>query len=230
MKKTIIVIFVVLLTLVLSANADIIINEILADPAAGLGGDANGDGTRDSYDDEFIEIVNTGAEEKDISGWALSDSADVRHVFPVGTIIPADCAVVVFGGGSPAGDFGQVLVQTSSTGSLGLNNGGDTVTIGDGLSVLSIASFGSDGGFDQSLTLYPDIIGLLPLVKHSTAMGSEGRLFSPGTKSDGTMFSGCIDEGQDGDEEEEIPEFNAVAIPLMILISGIYMAMKRRNQ
>ncbi len=36
----------------------IIINEIFADPATDLTGDANGDGVRGAYDDEFIELVN----------------------------------------------------------------------------------------------------------------------------------------------------------------------------
>ena len=43
-------------------SAQWIINEIHADPAANAGaetpGDANGDGTRHSSEDEFIELIN----------------------------------------------------------------------------------------------------------------------------------------------------------------------------
>jgi hypothetical protein len=39
--------------------------------------------------------------------------------------------VVVFAGGAPTGSFGNSLVQTASSGSLALNNAGDTVTLFD---------------------------------------------------------------------------------------------------
>ncbi|MEJ2747307.1 MAG: ExeM/NucH family extracellular endonuclease, partial [Anaerolineae bacterium] len=128
----------------------------------------------------------------DISGWILSDGYGVRHTFPGGTIVPDSCAIVVFGGGTPTGLFGGSLVQTASTGALGLNNGGDTVTLSDGVNVQGTQGYGSEGGDNQSLTLDPDITGTPPLVKHSTASLSGGALFSPGTLMDGSMFSaGC---------------------------------------
>ncbi|MHC4093923.1 MAG: lamin tail domain-containing protein, partial [Planctomycetota bacterium] len=99
-----------------------LINEIHADPAADLPGDANGDGVRDSSDDEFVEIYNNTGGDLDISGWELADGFGFRHEFPGGTMIAPACAVVVFGGGSPTGAFGGAVVQTASTGSLGLNN------------------------------------------------------------------------------------------------------------
>jgi len=99
-----------------------IINEIHADPDA-LAGDANGDGLINTDDDEFLEIINNTGTSADISGWTLSDNIGVRHTFPAGTELPNRCAVVVFGGGTPTGLFGDALVQ--STGSLGLNNGGE---------------------------------------------------------------------------------------------------------
>lgn len=164
----------------------IVINEILADPDA-TNGDANGDGVVDTADDEFVEIVNTSGADLDISGWTLADGFGVRHTFPANTIIPADCAIVVFGGGTPTGSFGNALVQIA--GSLGLNNGGDTITINDGSKNYSV-TYGGDGGDNQSLTLDPDISGG-SFVKHSVATGSGSALFSPGTQIDGSSFSGC---------------------------------------
>ena len=105
------------------------INEVLADPAPGAAGDANGDGIRDAAQDEFIEFVNVSGLDLDLSGLTLADDTAIRHSFPVGTIVPAGCGVVVFGGGSPTGVFGGSLVQTSSSGALGLNNGGDTISL-----------------------------------------------------------------------------------------------------
>lgn len=167
----------------------VVINEFQADPAGDITGDANGDGTRDSSDDEFIEIVNISGADLDISGWSLSDAVQLRHTFPSNSIIPADCSVVVFGGGTPTGSFGGAVVQTASSGAVGLNNGGDTITLEDGASSTLEVVYGSEGGNNQSLTREPDITG--SFVLHSDAAASGGALYSPGTMLDGTPFSGC---------------------------------------
>ena len=168
----------------------IVINEFLADPAADLPGDANGDGTRDSSQDEFIELVNNSDVDVDISGWTIADAVAVRHVFPAGTVVAANCNIVIFGGGTPTGEFGGAIVQTASSGYLGLNNSGDTITINDGTTDLLQVTYGSEGGDDQSLTLDPDITGEV-YVKHSEVSAANGALFSPGTLVDGTQFAGC---------------------------------------
>jgi hypothetical protein len=169
-----------------------VINELLADPASGDAGDANGDGTRQSSEDEFIEIINNSASAKDISGWTLSDNSGLRHTFPAGTVVFPNCGVLVFGGGSPTGFFGGMLVQNSSVGFLGLNNSGDTMTLNSGIGDAAVASYtGSEGGDNQSITLDPDVVGALPWVKHSLAAGSGGTLFSPGTLINGSAFAGC---------------------------------------
>ena len=175
-----------LLALAPAASGQVVINEIHYDPADGAAGDANNDGTRSSDDDEFVEIVNMGDEAVDLSGWTLSDAISVRHTFPDGTSLPAMSAIVVFGGGDPTGDFGGSEVQT--TGSLGLNNGGDTVTLSDDDGDV-VAEQTYDGSVDgESITRDPDGTG--PFVAHSTATGSGGALFSPGTQNDGSNFGG----------------------------------------
>ncbi len=166
-----------------------VINEIHADPDA-TNGDANGDGSVNTSQDEFVELVNVTGSPVDISGWTLSDFVGVRHTFPAGTVIPDQCGVVVFGGGTPTGSFGGMTVQTASTGLVGLNNSGDNVTLNDGAMDIAVATYGSAGGDNQSLTLDPDLTGAA-YVKHSVATGSGGALFSPGTKIDGTGFAGC---------------------------------------
>ncbi|MEA3337407.1 MAG: ExeM/NucH family extracellular endonuclease [Chloroflexota bacterium] len=175
----------------------IVINEILYDPhpdqpPADPNGDANGDGIRDGSQDEFVELYNNTGGPLDVSGWTISDAVAVRHTFPAATVIPADCAIVVFGGGTPTGDFGSVVVQTASTGFLGLNNGGDTVTINDGVGDVATYTYGSEGVSDQSLTRDPDIFGPEPLVGHTVAAGSPNSVHSPGTMIDGTPFTGCV--------------------------------------
>ena len=174
-----------------SSPATFVINEFLADPASGSAGDANGDGTRDFSDDEFVELVNISGGDMDISGWTLADGASVRHTFPVDSIVLEGCSVVVFGGDTPTGVFGKSLIQTASTGAVGLNNSGDTITLNDGASDVAVTTYGSEGGDNQSLTLDPDVSGTLPYVKHSEASSSSGSLFSPGTNADGSQFAGC---------------------------------------
>ena len=163
-----------------------IVNEIHADPDSNVG-DANGDGIISTIQDEFVELVNKTGEDVDISSWTLADSVSVRHTFPTGTIIPKNEAIVVFGGGTPMGSFGDATVQTASTGSLGLNNTGDTVTLSDSAADVTSVTYGSEGGNNQSLTRNPDLTG--NLTTHSAAASSGGALFSPGTKIDGTSFN-----------------------------------------
>jgi len=172
-------------------DSGLVINEIHADPAGGLSGDANGDGTRHFGQDEFVEIVNNSGGPMDLSGWTLSDGAGVRHVFPAGSSVADQCAIVVFGGGEPSGGFGGAIVQTASTTVLGLNNSGDSITLNDGSGDVVMVAYGSEGGDNQSLTLDPDITGSPPYVKHTVATGSAGSLYSPGTRIDGSAFAGC---------------------------------------
>ena len=159
------------------AEAVILINEVLADPPA-AGGDANGDGLISSTQDEFVELVNTGTGSVSLAGWTLSDAVQVRHVFSSSASIPASGFFVLFGGGSPQG-FANAAV--ASSGSLSLNNAGDTVTVRDANALLVDAfTYGAEGGMDVSLTRSPDATGLF--VKHSAVNTAR---FSPGATVDG---------------------------------------------
>lgn len=168
-----------------SVPLSLIFNEILFDPPAA--GDANGDGTRDGVEDEFIELVNNSDAPVDLSGWAIADSVETRHTFPEGTIVPSGEAIVVFGGGTPTGTFGGSLVQTASASFVGLalNNGGDTIALlnPDDTEVVSLTYPGTVS--DTSITRNPDISGM-DFVAHDS-VGSD--LFSPGTQADGTEFA-----------------------------------------
>ena len=168
----------------------VVINEIHADPASGDPGDANGDGIRDFSSDEFIELVNIGSSDLDVSGWTLADGVGVRHEFPPGSIVQSGCAVVVFGGNTPVGSFGGALVQIASSGALSLNNGGDTIVLTDPATGTVSAAYGGEGGADQSLTRDPDVTGMT-FVQHTSAIGAGGALYSPGTRIDGSQFAGC---------------------------------------
>jgi hypothetical protein len=155
-------------------EAAILINEVLADPAA----DANVDGTLHVTQDEFIELVNTAPDPRSLAGWSVSDLVQVRHVFGGDAMVPGYGFFLVFGGGVPQG-FDQAAV--ASSGSLGLNNAGDTISLWDaGSQLVDVASYGGEGGQDASLTRFPDAAG--PFALHTDVSGAA---FSPGRTVDG---------------------------------------------
>lgn len=171
----------------------LIINEILFDPPQGITGDSNGDGVRNASNDEFLELFNSTPNPLDISGYRIFDdtafsSGVPRHVFPAGTIVPSNSAVVVFGGGNPTGAFGGAIVQTASTGQLSQNRTGDTMTIQDaeGNFIDSYTIDPTLGNPGQSYTRNPDIYGAF--AKHTEIPESNGAFFSPGTKLTGNSF------------------------------------------
>ncbi len=154
----------------------LVINEIFADPLNTLVGDANGDGTGSLLQDEFIELYNTAETAIDLTGWTLADADQDRHAFPQGTIIPARGSLVVFGGGTLTSIPG--VVQTATTGSLSLDDGGDTVTLKDASgAVIKTVTYGAEAGDDQSIVRNPDFTG--DFVKHTTITANAVR-FSPG--------------------------------------------------
>ena len=136
-------------SMVLQDYHAIFIHEILADPAS-VGGDANGDGVVSSSQDEFIELYNPSTQAVDLSGWSISDSISLRHVFAEDSWIDSESMFLVFGGGNP--NFDISIFQEASTGGLSLNNGGDSVTLFDRNNLLIDSwVYGSEGGRDQSL-------------------------------------------------------------------------------
>jgi hypothetical protein len=156
---------------------DLLINEFLADPVPGS--DANCDGVIDGTQDEFVELVNVAGVPLQLSGVTLDDLVQTRHTFG-SLVLPAGFPVVIYGGGTSM--CPGVLAVNASTGSLGLNNGGDTITLSTGDSVV----FGTppDG---PSLTLDPDVTGLT-FVNHTVAAGSAGAALSPGYRVNGLPF------------------------------------------
>lgn len=156
------------------AEAVILINEVLADPA----GDANGDGSPHATRDEFIELVNTSEHPVSLAQWSLSDLVQVRHLFSDVATVPPYGFFVLFGGGTPQG-FPNAAVASSGT--LGLNNAGDTITLQDAaFSLIDTVIYGAEGGQDVSLTRSPDATG--PFALHSAV---NSLAFSPGTTVDG---------------------------------------------
>lgn len=169
----------------------LILNEILYDPSnSGLEGDANGDGTYAQAEDEFLEFVNGGISDIDLSGYTIFDTESLgantpNHTFPAGTILASGKAIVIFGGGTPTGTFGGAIVQTSTSGDFNLNNAGDEMTLknAEGEVVLTFDIEPYSDNPNESYTRDPDLTG--DFVQHGSITGT---LFSPGTKTDGSPF------------------------------------------
>jgi endonuclease/exonuclease/phosphatase family metal-dependent hydrolase len=152
----------------------VFLNEILANEP---GSDVTG---------EFVELVNSGTGDVDLSGWTIADATQVRHVFAAGTVLRAGRALVVFGGaaGIPAGLANAVA---ASTGSLNLANGGDTVTLASPAGAVDSFTYpaalaGTDG---VSMNRSPDGSATGTFVLHST-LSTLPR--SPGTRVNSAAF------------------------------------------
>jgi hypothetical protein len=198
-------------TCTLTGNS-LTINEVLTAPPTGADGDANGDGTRDAQEDEFIELYNTSSTEAmELGGLAIrTASGGRRHVFPEGTSVGPESGIIVFGGGSPASSLPSPT-QTASSGELALADGGDTVRVVDTARVAAasgtkafdndasnegVLSFGYDGSVTgESMTRDPDFTG--DFVPHTQA--AAGTRFSPARTTSGealpvelTAFGGTV--------------------------------------
>lgn len=173
-----------------SAHALVIINEIFADPAAGLAGDANNDGVRSASDDEFVELLNDGESSVDISGWLMKDALQTRHVFSSNTILLPYEYIVIFGGGNP--NLPSVKWQKASTGALNLNNTNETVSLfNNSSSLINQVSYTTLANNDQSMVRFPETASS-NFVLHSVAAQNTTDLFSPGTSVSGEHFSKVV--------------------------------------
>ena len=173
------------------APGELLINEILADPpgsaSSDLEGDANGDGTRSAAQDEFVEIGNLADCMLVLDGIRVADSQEEKFTFPDDVRLEPGQVVVVFGGGTPLGDFGGAQVFTAS--GLALNNDGDTLELTSPQGTrLEAETYGAEAGDDQSLTRFVDLDADTRLVRHTQAPDASGRRFSPGIRIDGTAF------------------------------------------
>lgn len=186
-------VFMAALNLASPAGAFIVINEFLADPPAGLAGDANGDQTGSSSGDEFIELFNGGESAVDLSGWTLSDNTKIRHIFANDTVILPNDVFVVFGGGAPV--FDTFSWQVASSGGLGLNNTGDSLLLADAAgSVVDWVEYAGEANANQSLVRFPEGILGAEFIRHTNLPGANSRLFSPGFRVTPPMGGASVPE------------------------------------
>ena len=176
----------------------------------------------DASDDEFVEIYNNTLSDIDVSGYMINDSSGLRHTFPSGSVITAGDVIVVFGGGTPT-NF-SCVTQISSVGFLGLNNGGDTITLLDASSaIVTSYSYGSEGGDNQSLGRDVDITG--DFKKHSQ-ITSNPVDFSPGRYNETNIpFSAVTWTGSTSSDWATATNWSTGAVPTssdIVYIDGTF--------
>lgn len=165
-------------------RAGVVINEILPPSRQ----DASGDGRVREGGESFVELLNTESTAVDLSGWTLSDGGGTTYAVPEGTRVAAGDALLLFAGGSYRGNFGGTLVLTGSSLEPGSGGEGGSLQLRDGQGRLIDSHSWSDHNRGISRVRQPEGTGTF--VSHTAADGSGGRSFSPGTRSDGTYFSG----------------------------------------
>jgi len=176
---------------VICRAVSVAINEVYARTATGPYGDTNGDGARDSADDEFIEIINNEAFAVDLGDWVVRTGAgptSVRYAFAANTLLGPGARAVVFGGGAPSGSFANALTFAS---------GGLSLTDAPAASYLATLESAASGGFIVDTFTYDAATfgtscttacdsrvrnpeGTGAFVAHTTVSGSPGILWSPG--------------------------------------------------
>jgi hypothetical protein len=163
----------------------VFINEFLPNEPSGTLPDG-GFGALVDY--EFVELVNTGPQPADLSGWTLWDgntAAGARHVFSSGTVLQPGKAWVIYGGPT-AFPPGTPNTEAASSGRLGLNNTGtDQVTLRDSASNVAnehvYSTTFENISYNRATDADPDA-GFVPHTDIS-ATGS-----SPGRRANGSPF------------------------------------------
>lgn len=200
--------FAALLLGPLQAEAVIVINELLANPG---GFDTNNDGSADNVDDEFLELVNLDSAAVTLEGWSLSDAITTRHIFGSGDIISGFGFVSVFG-------------LDASSGRLGLNNSGDTLTLwsADGVVVDIFAYSSSEAGISWSRN--PDGTG-----SFAAHPGADLPRYSPGMTIDGREY---LSNQQDPQPPPDQPGGPVVPEPSsgVLLSSGLIWLLSKRRK
>ena len=123
-----------------SACANVVINELMADPASDWS-PSDGDDTYDSLDDEWIELMNAGGEAVDMTGWKLRDAvSDSSWKFGFSGVLGAGDIIVLYGNEAYIWEDANGYTRNG----LSLNNSGDTIELvrPDGTVAASV-SYGS---------------------------------------------------------------------------------------
>ncbi len=149
------VVFAALVAPASLCGAQVVLNEIMADPARDWS-PSDGNDEYQSMQDEWVEIFNTGLEPVDITGWRLRDAvSDSSWRFGFGGVIQAGHLLVVYGDEAYAWEDANGYARQG----LSLNNSGDVLTLvaADHTTVVDQVEYaGADVEDDRSYGRFPD--------------------------------------------------------------------------
>lgn len=160
--------------------ASVCLNEVLPAP----GSDWDGDLDPDSKADEWVEIVNGGSTDHDISDYLLLSGAGKAVVFGFSGSLAPGGVIVVCGSDAVAWES----ENGHSAIGLSLNNSGDIIWLakisaGDTLIVDSLSYASSDVGYDVSMGRSPDAYGAWTWFDHFLPMGGTDLDPTPGASN-----------------------------------------------
>ncbi|HZH78641.1 MAG TPA: lamin tail domain-containing protein, partial [Archangium sp.] len=154
--------------------------------------------TTPDWDQQFVEVFNSGSEAVDLSGWRLNDDKSyaglepTRHVFPPGTLLAPGKAYVVYAGQSAFSPGTPNTAYTSGGMGFRFNRGknegssGDAVYLqrADGTVVDSHRYDSTYPGISYNSS--PDLSRMEPFVRHDVLV--PGTVSSPGLRATGSAF------------------------------------------
>ena len=166
---------------------ELILNEVLMNVPLGEEGDANADGTRDAFDDEFIEMVNVSQIALDLHGVEVLVNEHMRHTFEDECLQPGQSVVLFSGPRGRVATWREDVLFMGSESKLGLSNTAGKVELWDGHERV-LFSFSYESAQRTSYLLWPELTGRV-LVPHSSVTEE---LFSPGRCANRAALStGC---------------------------------------
>lgn len=170
----------------------VFINEFLPHP------NNNPNTGQPDFDQQFVELVNTGSTTADLSGWKLHDAESysgakpARHIFPAGTTLAPGKAYVVYSGASAVPSGGTNVDYANGNDGLRFNRGvnvgssGDTVYLVKPDDSVADSYYYKDTYQGVSYNRSPDTNNTGAWVRHDSL--PSGLSASPGKHADGTSF------------------------------------------
>lgn len=174
----------------------LVIHEVLMSVPAELQGDANADGRRDAYEDEFVEVLNVSEVTLSLHGVQLISGERARYTFAQDCLEPGQAAVVFGGPKTAKAHNTDGVLWRYAPARLSLSNTKGRVALSDAQR-RELFIFEYEAPQALSYTLSPQYTGTR-FVPHTELSGA---LFSPGRCASGQpLLSGCpLDPAGEGD-------------------------------
>jgi len=171
--------FFLLVGLVGDLGAEVVISEIMYNPAA------------DNTGGEFVEIYNTGDAAVDVSGWKLVDSAQEMLALPEGTMIAAGGYLVFYDDEAAVDFYGQNAEISYGPYAGGLSGDGERIQLKDaGGTVVDEVSYDDNWPWPPQADGDGPSLELLDAGQDNTnpANWGVGQPYSPGRENEPTLW------------------------------------------